>query len=73
MTGSSLSPIQSPSDVAYLLFVWKPSGYELRERDGDPPAVGDEVQEDEIRMVVTKVAPSPLPADERRCAYIQPV
>jgi hypothetical protein len=67
------SPIQSPSDVAYLLFVGKPSGYELREREGDPPAVGDEVQEDEIRMVVTKVAQSPLPADERRCAYIQPV
>ena len=34
--------------MAYLLFVWKPSGYELREREGDPPAVGDEVQEDEI-------------------------
>jgi hypothetical protein len=59
--------------VAYLLFVSKPSGYELRERDGDPPRVGDEVQEDETRMVVTKVAPSPLPADERRCAYIQAV
>ena len=57
----------------HLLFIWKPSGYELRERDGDPPAVGDEVQEDDTRMVVTKVAPSPLPADERRCAYIQPV
>jgi len=59
--------------MAYLLFVSKPSGYDLRERDGDPPAVGDEVQEDDTRMVVTKVAPSPLPADERRCAYIQPV
>jgi hypothetical protein len=59
--------------MAYLLFVSRPSGYELRERDGDPPAVGDEVQEDDTRMVVTKVAPSPLPADERRCAYIQPV
>jgi len=59
--------------MAYLLFVWKPSGYELHERDGEPPAVGDEVQEGETRMVVTKVAPSPLPADERRCAYIQPV
>jgi hypothetical protein len=59
--------------MAYLLFVSKPSGYEIRERDGDPPAVGDEVQEDDTRMVVTKVAPSPLPADERRCAYIQPV
>lgn len=59
--------------MAYLLFVCRPSGYELRERDGDPPAVGDEIDEDETRMVVTKVAPSPLPADDRRCAYIQPV
>ena len=58
--------------MSYLLFVWKPSGYELRERDGEPPTVGDEVTEDETRMVVTKVAPSPLPSDERRCAYIQP-
>ena len=59
--------------MAYLLFVGKPSGYELHEREGVPPAVGDELQEDETRMVVTKVAPSPLPADERRCAYIQAV
>jgi hypothetical protein len=59
--------------VSYLLFVWKPSGYELRERDGEPPAVGDEVEEDSTRMTVTKVAPSPLPDDERRCAYVQPV
>ena len=59
--------------MAYLLFVWKPSGWELRERDGDPPSVGDEVEEDAVRMTVTKVAPSPLPDDDRRCAYLQPV
>jgi hypothetical protein len=57
----------------HLLFVWSPSGYELREREGDPPAVGDEVEENETRMIVTKVAPSPLPGDGRRCAYVQPV
>jgi hypothetical protein len=59
--------------VSYLLFVGKPSGYELREREGDAPAVGDEIEEDETRMTVTKVAPSPLPRDDRRCAYVQPV
>ena len=59
--------------MSYLLFVGKPSGYELREREGDAPAVGDEVEEDETRMTVTKVAPSPLPRDDRRCAYVQPV
>ena len=57
----------------HLLFVWKPTGYELRERDGDPPAVGSEVEEDGVRMQVIKVAPSPLPGDARPCAYLQPV
>ena len=56
----------------HLLFVWKPSGYELREREGEPPVLGSTVEEDGLRMQVTKVAPSPLPGDERRCAYLQP-
>jgi hypothetical protein len=58
--------------MSYVLFVWRPSGYELREREGDPPALGDQVEEDGTRMTVTKVAPSPLPGDTRRCVYVQP-
>jgi hypothetical protein len=54
----------------HLLFVWKPSGYELREQDGEPPAVGAEVEEDGQTMRVSKVAPSPLPGDQRPCAYL---
>jgi hypothetical protein len=57
----------------YLLFVTKPSGYELRERDGEPPSVGDVVEEADDRLRVTKIAPSPLPGDSRRCAYLVPV
>ena len=45
----------------------------LRERDGDVPGVGDTVEEGEQRLRVTKVAPSPLPGDSRRCAYLQPL
>jgi hypothetical protein len=56
---------------SYLLFVWKPSGYELREREGEPPAVGSEIEEDGTRLTVTKVAASPLPGDDRPCAYLQ--
>ncbi len=59
--------------AGHLLFVWKPSGYELAERDGEPPAAGAEIEDGENRFVVTKVAPSPLPGDERVCAYLQPV
>ena len=58
--------------MSYLVFVWRPSGYELREREGEPPAVGEQIEEDSTPMTVTKVAPSPLPGDERRCAYLQP-
>lgn len=57
----------------YLLFISKPSGYELRSRDGLLPGVGDEVEEDGTRLRVSKIAPSPLPGDRRRCAYLQPV
>ena len=58
--------------MTYLLFVWKPTGYELRERDGEVPSVGAVLDEEDLgRMVVTRVAPSPLPGDDRRCAYLQ--
>jgi hypothetical protein len=59
--------------TGHLRFVWTPNGYELRERDGDVPGVGDTVEEGEQRLRVTKVAPSPLPGDARRCAYLQPL
>ncbi len=54
----------------YLLFVWNTGGYELREQDGDVPAVGSEVETDGQTLVVTKVGPSPLPRDQRLCAYL---
>lgn len=55
----------------YLLFIWKPTGYELREADGEPPAVGTEVEEDDVKLRVSKIGPSPLPGDPRPCAYLQ--
>jgi hypothetical protein len=54
----------------HLLFIWKTSGYELRDAEGDVPAVGSEVETDGTTLVVTKVAPSPLPHDTRLCAYL---
>ena len=56
----------------HLLFIWKSSGYELREADGDAPAVGSKVEVDEREeQMVIKIAPSPLPNDPRPCAYLQ--
>jgi len=61
------------SPVSHVLFVSTPNGYELHEREGDPPPVGSEVEEQNARFVVSKVAASPLPGDGRRCAYLQPI
>jgi hypothetical protein len=57
-------------DRRYLLFVSRPSGYELAEREGEPPAPGTEIEEGEARFFVAKVGASPLPGDERPCAYL---
>jgi hypothetical protein len=59
--------------MGYVAFVWTPGGYELRAHDGDPPPVGAAVEENGSRFMVVKVAPSPLPDDSRRCAYLQPL
>ena len=55
----------------YLVFVWKPTGYELREERGEPPVVGDQVDNEGTWLRVTKVAPSPLPNDPRVAVYTQ--
>ena len=59
--------------AGHLLFVSKSSGYELAEHDGEPPQAGSEVEEAETRYVVTKVGRSPLPGDERPCAYLNAI
>jgi hypothetical protein len=53
----------------YLLFVWSPSGYNLRELHGELPRVGQELEEDGRTIVISKIGASPLPDDRRPCAY----
>jgi hypothetical protein len=57
----------------YVLFISKPTGYEMLTRDGDPPVVGSivELGGEEGRWFVSRVSPSPLPQDRRPCAYLQ--
>ena len=53
----------------YVLFVWSPAGYELRELEGDPPEVGSELEDNGRALVVNKIGASPLPGDLRPCVY----
>jgi uncharacterized Zn finger protein len=55
--------------MSYLIFAWAPTGYELREQEGEPPKVGDVVEVDGRRVAITKIGVSPLPGDSRPCAY----
>jgi len=53
----------------YVLFVWSPAGYTLRELEGYPPQLGDELEDDGRTLVVNKIGASPLPGDTRTCVY----
>ena len=53
----------------YLLFVWSPAGYTLREQRGDLPAIGDTFEDDGRTLVINKIGVSPLPGDQRPCAF----
>lgn len=55
----------------HLLFVWSANGWTLKEREGDPPAVGSTVQDGDRTLQISKIGPSPLPGDRRRCAFTQ--
>jgi hypothetical protein len=56
-------------DNGYVLMVWSPAGYTLREMEGDAPLPGHEFEEDGRTLVVSKLGASPLPGDRRVCAY----
>jgi hypothetical protein len=60
---------ENGSGGGYVLFVWSPGGYTLRELEGDPPAVGHEFEDGERTLVVSKIGASPLPGDSRPCAF----
>lgn len=53
----------------HLLFLPAEEGYQLVERPGQPPPAGSRVD----GLLVGRVGPSPLPLDERRCAYLERV
>ena len=63
----------SPAAEEHLLLIPTSSGYRLQTRRGFPPAPGTEVATDEpgLSFRVTRVGPSPLPEDSRRCAFAE--
>jgi hypothetical protein len=56
---------------SYLIFVWTPNGWELEEREGEPPEAGSRIEVNGRQERVSKIGPSPLPGDSRPCVYLQ--
>ena len=65
--------VPEPAAGDYLVFVCTPGGYALREGEGEAPAAGNRLTLDGVDYALAKLGLSPLPADGRRCAYLDPV
>jgi hypothetical protein len=64
---------QPRPDLGHLLFVPTYQGYLLLQRSGSAPALGEVLELPDtpgVRLVVAKLALSPLPQDKRVCAYL---
>jgi hypothetical protein len=60
----------------YVLFIATAAGYQLLDQDATPGAAGDVIhipRVSETGFRIAKIGASPLPGDERRCAYLEPV
>src|SRR6266540_1073811 len=57
--------------MSYLIFVWSPAGYELREQDGEPPNVGDEIELDGRSLRITEVGACGEESVDRRAVLAQ--
>ena len=56
--------------IAHVQMYSCPSGYVVADADEPPPAQGDVVEIADESFVVARLAPSPFPADPRRCAIL---
>ena len=71
--GGSEAQGQPRPDLGHLLFVPTYQGYLLLQRSGSAPALGEVLELPDtpgVRLVVAKLALSPLPQDKRVCAYL---
>ena len=55
----------------HVVFMPLEGVYALAERPGPSPDVGAYEDIDGVRFLVSRIGPSPLPADSRRCAYLE--
>ena len=65
----------APATALCVAFASTPRGYRLVElENGQVPDIGERVQLPDVgELVVLRRGPSPLPADERVCVFLEPL
>jgi hypothetical protein len=71
LTTEPAQPAEAEPVPGHVLFVAAPAGYRLLQRDGAPPAWGEALELEGVGFRVVRLGPSPLPADRRRCAFVE--
>ena len=69
-TPTPIPAIEPTVELAHLRYVLAGAAYRIDAHEGPVPAIGERIDLDERSFRVVKVAASPLPCDERRCAYL---
>jgi hypothetical protein len=72
----SVAPTAGAEQPRFLLFIATATGYALVERPAAPGTAGEVVDVAEFpdsRFRIAKIGRSPLPGDDRRCAYLDRV
>ncbi len=69
--GTSAPAARTPAADTSHVVLTSGDRYRLVERDGPPPAPGDDVELDEGTYRCVRLTISPLPADTRRCAVVE--
>jgi chromosome segregation ATPase len=63
-------PVEEPPS-AHVVFLQGAEGYVLEVRPGPAPEVGTEEELDGVHLRVARIGRSPLPADQRRCVFLE--
>jgi hypothetical protein len=68
---TKLRLVEAPeSHASHLLFVPTPARYLMVERQGPPPAPGEELELNEGTFLVGKLGRAPFPGEQRPCAFL---
>lgn len=65
------TPTHPPGEAAWVAFVASPHGYRIVAGAGAAPERGRVLEFEGTPHRVVKIGPSPLPADRRRCVYVE--